>query len=184
MMISPFEEAVPKIKNGDILLASGRYAFSWLIRFATKSKWSHVGVVFYIQDFDDWFVAESVESIGVRTVPLRKYFSNYRDGKPYRGRIRLARFSNLESFDEQKSLRFVGSQQGQNYDWRENIKIAWQIVSGIQRAKKDDGIFNCAEFVEALFRAGGLKLPEKEALNTPKKIAAISSLQHLKYFGD
>ena len=67
--------------------------FSRMIQKSTGSAWSHVGFVMRLDAIDRVMVLESVEPLGVRTVPLRKYLQDYdsRGNKPYPGGVVIAR---------------------------------------------------------------------------------------------
>ena len=66
-----------QIASGDLLLCSGSGMFSRMIQASTKSVWSHVGFVMRLDSIDRIMVLESVEPLGVRTVPLIKYLTDY-----------------------------------------------------------------------------------------------------------
>ncbi len=90
--VSNYSEYRGQIKNGDLLLCAGSSWFSRLIQWATESIWSHVGFVMRLDKIDRVMVLESVESQGVRTVPLRKYLNDYDNkGNPYPGGLVIAR---------------------------------------------------------------------------------------------
>lgn len=86
------------IASGDLLLCSGPGFFSRMIRAGTKSVWSHVGFVMQLDEIDRVMVLESVEPLGVRTVPLSKYL-NVDDslGNPYPGRTVIARHDDFSA---------------------------------------------------------------------------------------
>ena len=85
-----------QIQNGDLLLCSGSSRFSRMIQRATGSIWSHVGFVMRLDTIDRVMVLESVESQGVRTVPLRKYLEDYdNEGNSYPGGLVIARHAGL-----------------------------------------------------------------------------------------
>ena len=89
---TPYGDCRGEIRPGDLLLCSGTGAFSRLIQGATKSQWSHVGFLMPIPSIDRVMVLESVESVGVRTVPLSRYLTNYSNsGRGYGGGIVIAR---------------------------------------------------------------------------------------------
>jgi hypothetical protein len=74
------------IESGDILLCSGSGWFSKMIQKGTQSAWSLVGFVIRLDEIDRVMVLESVEPIGVRTVPLSKYLKDYDNkGNAYPG---------------------------------------------------------------------------------------------------
>ena len=86
-----YAELRGRICNGDLLFCGGNFAFSKAIRYLSgRSKVSHVGIVYWWND--RLMVMESVETDGVRLVPVSQYISNYENtGKAYRGRLYLAR---------------------------------------------------------------------------------------------
>ena len=53
---------------------------SQMIQAATDSIWSHVAFVVRLEVIDRIMVLESLEPVGVRTVPLSKYLSRVRLG--------------------------------------------------------------------------------------------------------
>ena len=83
-----YDDLRPELKSGDLLLCSGTGMFSRMIQAASDSVWSHVAFVMRLDAIDRVMVLESLEPIGVRTVPLRKYVVDYDScGNPYPGRI-------------------------------------------------------------------------------------------------
>jgi hypothetical protein len=99
----PYDRLRQSIFNGDLLFCGGQYAFSQVIRyFSGGSTVSHVGIVYW------WngrlMLLESVESDGVRIVPVSQYLRNYENtNRPYRGRLYLARDDRL--YRSHQSLR-------------------------------------------------------------------------------
>ena len=75
--IKEYKNCRNDIKSGDILLCSGDSFFSNMIKQVTHSVWSHVAFILRVDIIDRIMVLESVESIGVRTVPLSSYVSDY-----------------------------------------------------------------------------------------------------------
>lgn len=90
--VTPYAEIRPQLQSGDLLFAAGRYTMSKAIQAATKSPWSHVGIIFYIDSFDRKLLLESVEDAGIRMAPLARYLHDYRHGQPYDGAVVIARF--------------------------------------------------------------------------------------------
>lgn len=86
-----YENIRGSVADGDLLFCSGEYAFSKVIRYLSgRSKVSHVGLVYWWNE--RLMVLESVESDGVRIIPVSQYIKDYENsGKPYNGRIFLAR---------------------------------------------------------------------------------------------
>jgi hypothetical protein len=71
--VIPYPDLRAQLKSGDLMFASGDYLVSQAIQEVTASPWSHVGIVFYLQNIDRMLLLESVEDMGVRFAPLSKY---------------------------------------------------------------------------------------------------------------
>ena len=97
------------IQSGDILLCSGSAWFSKMIQKGTKSVWSHVGFVIRLENIDRVMVLESVEPLGIRTVPLSKYLTDYDSkGNPYPGGLVIARHRDFAQKATAAKLRKFG----------------------------------------------------------------------------
>ena len=167
-----------QICSCDLLLASGNYFVSKVIKAATRSPWSHVGVIYKTADLGGYFVAEAVESMGIRLVPLWRFTANYRNRKPYNGRVFVGRVQLPLNFDATKALHFAARQLGKQYDYAENARIVAEIVTG-RKWRLDNGLYNCAEYAVRQFEAGGLILNQAAPRNTPASIVADPRLEVL-----
>ena len=168
---SEYDEVRREIISGDLLLCSGTSVFSSMIQAATKSIWSHVGFVMRLDSIDRVMVLESVESIGVRTVPLSKYLYDYDSrGNPYPGRVAIARHSNFSKMANAKRLyqfgQFAVDLFGYPYDKDEIIKIGARIgishlpfTKKIQKSLKRDREYICSEYVWESYRRLGIQIP-------------------------
>jgi hypothetical protein len=88
----PLADVARRVRDGDILLCSATDPFSRLIRWATKSPWSHVALAYRWRSVNRIMVFEAVQQLGVRCVPLERFISQSSTGqKPYPGKIILAR---------------------------------------------------------------------------------------------
>ena len=155
-----YVDARQEIRSGDILLCSGNALFSRLIKFATKSIWSHVGFVLRVDTIDRIMVMESVENIGVRTVPLSSYLYNYNGSrKPYNGKILIARHNAFKPEYVHDLSRRAVDLLGYPYDNAEIAKItgrlAWSALglNTITRELKDNGAYICSEYAYYLFKS-------------------------------
>ena len=168
-----------KLVSGDLLLCSGRAASSKLIQKATNSPLSHVAFVIRVDDIDRVMVMESVESQGVRTVPLSHYLKNYGgNGKPYKGRLYIGRHTGLASLVKKKPkllremTQMAVDRFGYLYDKDEIVKIAGRIGLGLFGLKSnarltDDQEYICSEYVWLIYKY--IKINAKNA--TPGFIA-------------
>lgn len=162
--ITPYNIARIQVQTGDLLFCSGNAMFSKLIKKVTKSKWSHVGLILRLDTIDRVLLLESVESQGVRAVPLSYYSYNYNaTGKPYPGRVyvgRHVRFNKKVSTNQLKTMtQFAVDHFGYPYDRNEVVRIATRIgmellglnAKDVERDKE----YICSEYVwECLNKVG------------------------------
>ena len=156
-----------QLQSGDILLCSGEGLTSRLIREATGSIFSHVGLILKLAISDQWLVLESVETKGVRCVSLAEgYLSNYNgNGAPYPGQLFIARHRCVKAKAEYLPIMYqrAFSLLGDHY----NEKAIFEIAARI--GMKKIGIhpngdlqpghrYICSEFVYACFQSLNIKL--------------------------
>lgn len=167
-----YKDAREHIRSGDILLASGKVLFSKLIKFATNSQWSHVAFILKEAKLDRFFVFESVETKGVRTVPLSGYAYDY-DGskKGYNGRLLIARHDNFDEskleHPSNKSITKAVSMLGYPYDNIEIAKIAGRLLAkrfgiGKSGAHEDNSIDICSEYTDRFFAGMDITISRKD----------------------
>lgn len=166
-----------EIRSGDLLLCSGSGLFSRMIQAATGSVWSHVGFVMRLDYIDRVMVLESLEPLGVRTVPLSKYLHDYdSNGTPYPGGLAIARHAAFEEIAQQENraaLRKLGQFAvdlfGYPYDSTEIARIAARIAASHlpfrgadKRALKRDREFICSEYVWECYNSLGIHVSYDE----------------------
>lgn len=144
------------LRTGDLLFACGDYPISRLIRRLTGSPWSHCGMVFRLDAIDQVLLLESVEAVGVRFAPLSKYTRDYWRGRPYRGRVVLARVDGAEGLAARLG-QFGINQLTRPYDWWEMLRVLYRLLFGRQRRHRDRA-YVCSELVYESFLDAGLKL--------------------------
>lgn len=169
-----YYEARNHIQSGDILLASGNVLFSKLIKFSTNSMWSHVAFIkkFYLDEVRPetgerkyrFFVLESVESRGVRAIPLSSYAYDYEGSKKgYNGKLMIARHDDFDisklGMLAKKSVDLIGYR----YDNIQIAKIAYRLsikkLTGKlpRRNSSDNGLYICNEYLSECMKSVGLK---------------------------
>lgn len=117
-----------EIRSGDLLLCSGSSVFSNLIKKATNSVWSHVGFILRVDPIDRIMVLESVESIGVRTIPLSSYVADYNaSGQGYPGRMMIARHADVREENITNLSKNAVDLLGYPYGTDEIVRIATRI---------------------------------------------------------
>lgn len=159
-----------QIQTGDILLCSGSAWFSKMIQTATESIWSHVGFVMRLDAIDRIMVLESVEPLGVRTVPISKYLTDYDSkGNPYPGGLILARHQNFQAKAKAAALarfgQFAVDLFGYPYDKDEIAKIAARIMASHipfsakdKKALKPDREYICSEYAYECYKSIGIEI--------------------------
>jgi hypothetical protein len=156
-----------QICSGDILLCSGTAIFSKLIQQVTKSVFSHVAFVLREDSIDRIMVLESVESIGVQTVPLSQYMSNYNhSGAPYKGRLFIARHGQVKSQTTEALKHFSQGAVdlfGTKYDNHQIASIAMRIGAAklwftLGEPYKNT-TFICSEYCWHCFNSIGIDIP-------------------------
>ncbi|WP_328186620.1 YiiX/YebB-like N1pC/P60 family cysteine hydrolase [Marinobacter sp. OP 3.4] len=144
----------PQIRSGDLLFTSGDYLVSKAIQTMTGSAWSHVGIVFHIEAIDRILLLESVEDMGVRFAPLSKYLKNYENGKPYKGRVAIARCDDITP-DMVRTLSVFGVDElTRPYDTDEIANVLARITLGKGKRKRDRE-YICSELVYECFAHAG-----------------------------
>lgn len=182
-----------KIKSGDLLLCSGSKAFSRIIQAGTKSVWSHVGFVMRLDAIDRVMVLESVESIGVRTVPLRKYLTDYDSiGSPYPGGMVIVRHKDFEDIAAKANTtklnklgKFAVDLFGYPYDTEEIARIAARIAASYipftkkdKKALKRNREYICSEYVWECYKAVGIHIPSNtKGFIAPADFAKVKEVE-------
>lgn len=154
-----------QICSGDILLCAGSSPFATLIQKATNSIWSHVAFLMRVEEIDRVMVLESVESVGVRTIPLSNYVSDYNaTGCGYPGRVMLARHSEVKDKNFARFSKLAIDFLGFPYGTDEIVRIATRIsmhALGLhtlepEHSKKRE--FICSEYAYACFKSIGVHI--------------------------
>ena len=163
--IKRYHELRHEIKSGDILLCSGNAAFSNMIKQATQSVWSHVAFILRLDAINRIMVLESVESIGVRVIPLSNYVFDYNGTeRGYEGRLMLARHHDLQSKNIVNLSKTAIDLLGYPYGTEEIVRIAARIgmnTVGIKNPEPDAPAakeFICSEYAYICFQSVGIKI--------------------------
>lgn len=153
-----------EIRSGDLLLCSGHSTFSTLIQKTTRSIWSHVGFILRVDPIDRIMVLESVESIGVRSIPLSNYAKDYNGtGKPYPGTIMIARHQDVNPHEithlSQKAVDLLGYPYGTDEIIRIAARISLYSLDLPEPRDETDKPMHeyiCSEYVHECFKSMGI----------------------------
>jgi hypothetical protein len=168
----PLSEVTGRIRDGDLLLCAGTSPISRAIRLATRSPWSHVALAYRWHGIGRLMVFESVEHIGVRTVPLSNFVHHSgKRRKPYRGQIILARHEDYArhagakaSAKMQRLADFAVDRFGSPFAALEVLKIGLRITAAGLGMKMPpslgpDDEFICSEYVAKCYENVGIEVP-------------------------
>jgi hypothetical protein len=110
--------------------------------------------MFRLDSIDRILLLESVEDMGVRFVPLSKYLTDYEHGKPYRGRIVMARCAGVDEEIVSGLAGFGIDELTRPYDKDEVAQIVARIALGIGKKERDRD-YICSELVYECFSHAG-----------------------------
>lgn len=170
------------LRTGDLLFASGDYLVSRAIQKVTKSPWSHIGIIFKIEEIDRVLLLESVEDMGVRFVPLSKYTDDYENGAPYDGRLVVARVNDFAPSEIAPIAKFGIDELTRPYDKDEVSKIIARIALKIGKLERDRE-YICSELVyECFLKAGRSFAYNENNFISPEEIWRDSKVAFLGRF--
>lgn len=134
-----------EMKNGDIIFQTSLSRQSKAIQLATKSKYSHCGLIY--QEGNNFYVFEAVQPI--KKTPLDKWIAKGKDGKFVIKRLKNA--NQVLTPSVLAKMKQVGNQfNGKNYD----LTFEWS----------DDKIY-CSELIWKIYkRATGLEIGKLQKL--------------------
>lgn len=167
------------INSGDLLFGSGTSIMSKMIEGATGSVWSHVAFVIRLEVMDRIMVLESVESIGVRTVPLSSYVRDYNGTKAaYPGRIMIARHQDFQTQYVAGLSRQAIDLLGYPYNTEDILRIAARLgisAFGFDKTSPEITAHNayiCSEYVSLCYKSVGINVDyDPEGFITPADFA-------------
>ena len=135
-----------EIKNGDLIFQTSLSGQSKAIQLATKSKYSHCGLIY--KDGNDFYVFEAVQP--VKRTPLDEWIARGQDGKYVIKRLKNA--DQVLTPTTLTKMKQVGDQfNGKNYD----STFEWS----------DDKIY-CSELIWKIYqRATGIEIGKLEKLS-------------------
>jgi uncharacterized protein YycO len=135
-----------EIKNGDLIFQTSLSGQSKAIQLATKSTYSHCGLIY--KDGNDFYVFEAVQP--VKYTPLDNWIARGQDGKYVIKRLKNA--DQVLTSAALTKMKQVGDQfNGKNYD----LTFEWS----------DDKIY-CSELIWKIYqRATGIEIGKLEKLS-------------------
>lgn len=137
------ENITPSLKDGDIIFQTSQSAQSQAIQLATKSKYSHCGIIY--KNDNEYFVFEAIQP--VQKTSLNKWIARGKDGHYIVKRLKDTNV--LTSENLQKMKKASEMMNGKNYD----LYFEWS----------NDKIY-CSELIWKIYKAAGIELSQPEEL--------------------
>jgi hypothetical protein len=170
----PYEAVRGELKTGDLLLFSGEALVSRMIRWRTRSAWSHVATIIRLENPDRVLIAESSIVGGVRLVRLSHYLTRVSERRiGYRGKVVVARHDGFGAADPAPFVLSVLDLLGMRYSYGRLGRIAYRsFFAGASRTRwgrrsRQASEFTCSEFVANCYAAVGLAPREGRGFSTP-----------------
>nr|WP_294934843.1 YiiX family permuted papain-like enzyme [uncultured Flavobacterium sp.] len=178
-----------KIKSGDLIFQTSLSGQSKAIQLATKSKYSHCGIIY--EEDGKFYVFEAIQP--VKTTPLNKWISRGKDGHYVIKRLKDA--DKILTKETLRKMKIEGEKlKGKNYDltfeWSDDkmycSELIWKIykrATGIEIGKlqklKDFDLTNEA-VKKKMKERYGKKIPMDEVVISPKAIFESNLLITIK----
>ena len=159
------------MREGDIVCFRGEGVTSWLIRWATRSKYSHIGL---IHRFGARVYCLEAVGKGVRLVLMSHLMRRYEGGIDY---------FTVDAADEVRNtaIRWAFTQLGKLYDTAGIVRFTWTLLSGRARPVREDEQWFCSELVAAAFDKADLPLVTSDATYTSPSDIAQSERVSFEY---
>ena len=178
-----------KLQTGDVVLFSGKGGISAGIKWATMSRWSHVGMVLCLPEYDFVALWESttlsglpdldtrVPRKGVQLVPLSARLASY-DGEVA---VRQLSGVSLSAQDVQELMALRREVTGRPYETSEMELIRAAYDGPFGRNQEDLSSLFCSELVAEAYQRLRL-LPEEKPSNeyTPADFSEKKGLELLR----
>ncbi len=183
-----YYELYDQVQDGDILMYSGEDDISKLIRKATQSMWSHVGILFKIEPWKRLMLLESVENMGVRLIPISRYIQNIereKEEEEFFARLVVARHESLQPESVDKLINFGINLVTRPYDVAEIERIMERLITGQGKMERDQA-YMCSELVYECYQKIGITLNHHpfgfvspEDIWLDEHVRAILEIDHL-----
>ena len=160
-----YEKIRDSLKTGDVLLFEGKGFFSWVIKRATGSRNSHIGIVYRpaaevvltaesttLSTVKDYFKDRKVK--GVQFVSLSERI------RTYKGKIWVRQLARPMTADERAAFE----EAREEFKDRKYEQSVWQLIrAGFKwkLQKEDLSSLFCSEFITVLFKRIGYLLKNR-----------------------
>ena len=180
---TPYSQARPQLRTGDIVLFHSSGIPSELIEHFTDSLWCHAAIVWNVRPpTDRVMLLESVDTFGVRALRMSSKINGCPPSPaPYGGKLLVARHRELaEGMSDAQAHDMTGfavDRLGYPYSPIELVRIGLRIAAGLAGEAlpgtlSPKNAYVCSEYVAGCFQAVGIDLvPDKEGFIAPADVA-------------
>ncbi|MFC6996174.1 YiiX family permuted papain-like enzyme [Rufibacter roseus] len=178
-------ESTAKLQNGDLIFHTSTSAQSKAIQLATKSKYSHCGIIY--QNGGDYFVFEAVQPVSV--TPLAKWIARGKGGhfvvkrlKNAHGVLTPAVLSKMKAVGE----GFKGKDYDLTFEWSDDkiycSELIWKVyqrATGLEIGKLEqlkDFDLNAGPVQQKMKERYGSNIPYQEQVISPASVFASDLL--------
>jgi hypothetical protein len=152
--ISKYEEVRLQIKNGDVIMYTGKKIFARLISWLTRSPYSHAGIAVWWNE--RLMVMEAVMR-GVRIAPLSRNIYQHKGNVEW--------FSSKKEISEEDRLKmviFAQEELGKSYARWKAMLFGLKVLFKRDLSKKDElrmeNKLFCSQYVAQIYNSIGLDL--------------------------
>jgi len=150
-------------KDGDIIFHTSKSSQSKMLKLATNSNLTHVGIIFHINNKP--YVFEAVQPVSYR--PLNSFINSGKDNT-----YKVLRYKrNLTENEILNMKKYAMKQMGKNYD----LQFGW-----------DDNQMYCSELVYKIYESAGIQICSKNkfsSFNLSNKIVRLAINQRYTQMG-
>jgi hypothetical protein len=168
-----------EFKDADIVMFKGTGLVSRIIKWRTKSVYSHAGVVAW---WNERLIVLEAVGKGVVARPISYALHHYKGGFDY---YRLKAEYPVTANKRKQMVVFAQRQLGKEYATWEVVKFFFRLLFNLKMTKRDSpkppGKFFCSQYVSAIYREGGLDLEMKfgDKFTTPCQISESKLLEYV-----
>lgn len=167
-----------RVKTGDLYFCHGGAIGSYFIQWATKSLWSHCGIVWVpqsIHPIEPLFI-EAVEYYGVRVCEMEKY-TTLTNGGTYDGPTVVVRRTNqISDVGTEIIIEAALNKLTDPYSLLDLASLAGRLTFGLKRRPTAHS-WICSEFVSACLNAGGHRVHCRGNFVTPAELWADPNIE-------
>jgi hypothetical protein len=144
----------PQIRNGDVLMFKGKYRSSFLIKWLTKSPYSHAGIAVWWNE--RLMIMEAVMS-GVRVAPLSRNIYQHKGNVEW-----FSCKKEISEEDRHKMIIFAQEELGKSYARWKAVLFGVKVLFKRDLSEKDElrmeNKLFCSQYVAQIYNSIGLDL--------------------------